>query len=104
MREVALALDRLRALQTRRPADAEGVPVERTSAGIQISAAAVSGSRGPLLLYTLSSAEAEMPAVTARALAQIIRRLRHPGASIDVIARKPGIYHFLAGGAAAPET
>jgi hypothetical protein len=69
--------------------------VERTSEGIQISANQITVPRGQLFTYTLSSAEAEMDLATARALARIISRLRHPDLHIDLLAGKPGIFHLI---------
>ncbi len=95
VREVAFALDHLSAARRFHPADAERVRLQQTSEGIRISASRITIPGGACLLYTLSNAEGEMDLETARALACLIGRLRHPDFRIGLIAGKPGIFHLI---------
>ncbi len=97
VRELAFALDHLAAWRRLRPADAACVRLEQTSEGIRISASRVTAPEGAVLLYTLSNAEGEMDAVTARALTCLIARLRHADFRIGVVAQRPGIFHLILG-------
>jgi hypothetical protein len=95
VREMAFALDRLSTWRRLQPTDEEDPHLERTSEGIQISSSRIAASEASLYVYTLSCAEGEMEPLTARALARIIGRLRHPGFRFGLVARTPGIFHLI---------
>jgi len=87
IREMALALDRVRA--------GNRMSVEETSLGVRISGAAFAGPEAPRCVYTLSSGVSEMDADSARVLGDLIRRLRHREDQIKVVGRQRGIFHLL---------
>jgi hypothetical protein len=87
VQELTRAMDRVNA--------DERLCVEHTSLGLRISSARFTGPEAPHCAYTLSNADREMDTVTVATLAQLMRRLRHPADSVEVIAGQPGVFHVV---------
>jgi Prolipoprotein diacylglyceryl transferase len=88
--EVAEALD----WAARRPARVGGVEVWQTSFGLRISGATIETDRERIQQYTLSR-ENGLTADSARALARLIARLRHPVSSTELIQGNQDVFHVL---------
>jgi hypothetical protein len=91
--EVAAALERLGS-QPR--TEAGGVRVETTSIGVRLSSGAA--PRGPEGLHHYALSRAVGPPLTARqaeALAHLIARMRHPGAGMELVPGRGGVFHLF---------
>lgn len=83
---------------TRRGSHTPGIALDCTSLGVQISAGRIKVAGSLLYHYALSNKTANMTEASARALAKLIVRLRHPAGKSDVVAGKQGVFHLLVGG------
>ena len=73
------------------------IPIDCTSLGVQISAGRVTVAGNFLYHYALSNRSAEMSEASARLLAGLILRIRHPAARSDLVAGNSGVFHLLVG-------
>ena len=76
---------------------AEDIHVERTSLGVRISAHKIVETTGCSYHYALSSGPPDMTGEAAWALARLIRLLRHPSGSGELVEGKRGVFHLLIG-------
>jgi hypothetical protein len=72
-----------------------GIPIDCTSLGVQISAGRIKVAGSFLYHYALSNRSATMSEASARLLAGLILRIRHPAARSDLIAGNSGVFHLL---------
>jgi hypothetical protein len=99
VKEVAEAFETLAALsQVSESGDdvrAPSVYLALTSRGIRISASVVPDSDGRIHLYALSRRGEVLEEETARTLAALILKLRHPFASCELVRGGGGVFHAL---------
>lgn len=72
-----------------------GIPIDCTSLGVQISAGRIKVAGSFLYHYALSNRSAKMSEASARLLAGLILRIRHPAARSDLVAGNGGVFHLL---------
>jgi hypothetical protein len=72
-----------------------GIPIDCTSLGVQISAGRINVAGNFLHHYALSNRGAKMSEASARLLAGLILRIRHPAAKSDLVAGNSGVFHLL---------
>jgi hypothetical protein len=72
-----------------------GIPIDFTSLGVQISAGRIKVAGSFLYHYALSNRSAKMSEGSARLLAGLILRIRHPAARSDLVAGNSGVFHLL---------
>jgi hypothetical protein len=77
-----------------RPALPLGIEVRRTSLGIRVSTSTIEVERERVRHYALSS-EIGLTKDTAKSLAGLIARLRHPFSSTEIIPGDRGVFHVL---------
>lgn len=80
---------------SRRQSLRSGIPIDCTSLGVQISAGRINVAGTHLYHYALSNQTANMSEVSARVLAKLILRIRHPSGRSDLIAGNRGVFHLL---------
>jgi prolipoprotein diacylglyceryltransferase len=71
------------------------VNVERTSLGLQVSASKFSDANVRAYHYALSCQGQMLGEATARTLVELIRQIKYPSGSLQLIAAHQGVFHFL---------
>ena len=74
-----------------------GILIDCTSLGVQISAGRIKVAGNFLYHYALSNRSANMSESSARLLAGLILRIRHPAARSDLVPGNSGVFHLLVG-------
>jgi hypothetical protein len=101
IRDIAEAVARVAALQHEAT---RAIPVVVTPAGLRISGGRLFHGTHEICHYTLSAADRPLAAWTARQVAVLIGRVRHPARGRALVGVRPGVFHLLliddAGGAA----
>lgn len=101
LKEIAQTLERISDTGERReslakPDDGQRpVQVGCTSLGLRISAGQLKSAEGNTYHYALSAGSSAISEVSARTLAELILRLRHPHGSSRMIQGQQGVYHVL---------
>jgi prolipoprotein diacylglyceryltransferase len=95
VRELAEALDRAREQVPNIPTRDAGVYVATTSLGLSISAGRQRDLPAAPWHYTISRRGQPLGYADARSIALQVERLRHPDASVEVIAGGQGLFHLL---------
>ncbi len=72
-----------------------GIPIVRTSLGIQISASRIQSAIGYIYHYALSHQHETMNEETAKIVWRLILQLKHPSSLNEVIKGNRGVFHLL---------
>ncbi len=72
-----------------------GIEVRSTSLGIRLSYGIIRNAPGDIRHYAISCPDGSLPAHSARTVADLILRMKHPGASGQFHPGRHGVYHLL---------